>query len=183
MQAHVAQLVEQSIRNVTVLLSLHQLERQLRPLRVFSVSYTYKIAGNCFLGNAVSVNSRGRKPQPCGVDFLQIRFCHCADALDVALPGDINGGVTQDAARSCKPRPITLIGKTGKFLKNEKAIVHRCAQISVLFRQEKYMTNVRIVFYVTAGEKAALTKISKQTGVPASELMRRALKQWLKGQK
>jgi hypothetical protein len=45
------------------------------------------------------------------------------------------------------------------------------------------MTNVRIVFYVTAAEKAALTKISKQTGAPASELMRRALKQWLKGRR
>jgi Ribbon-helix-helix protein, copG family len=44
-------------------------------------------------------------------------------------------------------------------------------------------TDVRIVFYVTAAEKAALTKLSKQTGAPASELMRRALKQWLKGQK
>ena len=45
------------------------------------------------------------------------------------------------------------------------------------------MTNVRIVFYATAKEKAALAQISKQTGAPASELMRRALKQWLKGQK
>jgi Ribbon-helix-helix protein, copG family len=45
------------------------------------------------------------------------------------------------------------------------------------------MTNVRIVFYVTSTEKAALTKISKRTGAPASELMRRAFKQWLKGQK
>lgn len=45
------------------------------------------------------------------------------------------------------------------------------------------MTNVRIVFYATAAEKAALTKVSKQTGAPASALMRRALKQWLKGQK
>lgn len=44
-------------------------------------------------------------------------------------------------------------------------------------------TDVRIVFYVTAAEKAKLTKISKETGAPASELMRRALKQWLKGQK
>lgn len=44
-------------------------------------------------------------------------------------------------------------------------------------------TNVRIVFYVTAAEKASLAKISKQTGAPASELMRRALKAWLKGQK
>jgi len=44
-------------------------------------------------------------------------------------------------------------------------------------------TDVRIVFYVTLAEKAALTKISKQTGAPASELMRRAFKQWLKGQK
>lgn len=43
--------------------------------------------------------------------------------------------------------------------------------------------NVRIVFYVTAAEKTALTRISKQTGAPASELMRRALKQWLKEQK
>lgn len=48
----------------------------------------------------------------------------------------------------------------------------------------KYMkTDARIVFYATAAEKVALTKISKQTGAPASELMRRALKQWLKGQK
>lgn len=46
------------------------------------------------------------------------------------------------------------------------------------------MTNdVRIVFYVSAAEKAALTKVSKQTGAPASELMRRALKAWLKAQK
>ncbi len=45
------------------------------------------------------------------------------------------------------------------------------------------MTNVRIVFYVTAAEKAALGKLSKQTGAPASELMRRALKQWMKSQK
>ncbi len=45
------------------------------------------------------------------------------------------------------------------------------------------MTNVRIVFYVTAAEKATLKRISKQTGAPASELMRRALKQWLKEQK
>jgi hypothetical protein len=44
-------------------------------------------------------------------------------------------------------------------------------------------TDVRIVFYATAAEKAALTKISKQTGAPASELMRRALKRWLKDQK
>jgi hypothetical protein len=44
-------------------------------------------------------------------------------------------------------------------------------------------TDVRIVFYVTAAEKAALVRISKQTGAPASELMRRAFKQWLKGQK
>ena len=82
------------------------------------------------------------------------------------------------------PRPVKLIGKTEKFWKTEKAFVHRCAQISVLFRQEKYMkTDVRIVFYVTLAEKAALAKISKQTGAPASELMRRAFKQWLKGQK
>jgi len=45
------------------------------------------------------------------------------------------------------------------------------------------MTNVRIVFYVTAAEKTALTKISEHTGAPASEIMRRALKQWLKNQK
>lgn len=45
------------------------------------------------------------------------------------------------------------------------------------------MTNVRIVFYVSPAEKAALAKISKQTGAPASELMRRALKAWLKEQK
>jgi hypothetical protein len=45
------------------------------------------------------------------------------------------------------------------------------------------MTNVRIVFYVTAAEKAILTKISRRTGAPASELMRRALRQWLKEQK
>jgi hypothetical protein len=45
------------------------------------------------------------------------------------------------------------------------------------------MTNVRVVFYVTAAEKSALTKISKETGAPASELMRRAFKQWLKNQK
>jgi Ribbon-helix-helix protein, copG family len=45
------------------------------------------------------------------------------------------------------------------------------------------MTNVRVVFYVTAAEKATLTKISKRTGAPASELMRRAFKQWLNGQK
>ena len=44
-------------------------------------------------------------------------------------------------------------------------------------------TDVRIVFYVTPAEKAALTKISKQTGAPASELMRRAFKQWLKEQR
>jgi hypothetical protein len=44
-------------------------------------------------------------------------------------------------------------------------------------------TDVRIVFYVTPAEKAALTKISKQTGAPASALMRRALKQWLKDRK
>ena len=42
------------------------------------------------------------------------------------------------------------------------------------------MPKLRIVFYATAKEKEALTKISKQTGAPASELMRRALKQWLK---
>jgi hypothetical protein len=34
------------------------------------------------------------------------------------------------------------------------------------------MTNVRIVFYVTAAEKATLTRISKQTGAPASERKR-----------
>ena len=45
------------------------------------------------------------------------------------------------------------------------------------------MTNVRIVFYVTAAEKAALAKLSKQSGAPVSELMRRALKQWLKNKK
>jgi len=60
---------------------------------------------------------------------------------------------------------------------------HRWTQLGVSSKQEKYMTNVRIVFYVTAAEKAALTKISKQTGAPASELMRRAFKQWLKSQK
>jgi hypothetical protein len=81
------------------------------------------------------------------------------------------------------PRPLKLIGRNENFSENEKAFVHRCAQISVLLKQGKYMTNVRIVFYVTTDEKAALTKISKQTGAPASELMRRALKQWLKGQK
>jgi ribbon-helix-helix CopG family protein len=43
--------------------------------------------------------------------------------------------------------------------------------------------DIRVVFYVSLSEKAALTKISKQTGAPASELMRRALKQWLKEQK
>jgi hypothetical protein len=45
------------------------------------------------------------------------------------------------------------------------------------------MTNQRIVFYVTKAEKIALDKISKQTGARVSELMRRAFKQWLKGQK
>jgi hypothetical protein len=45
------------------------------------------------------------------------------------------------------------------------------------------MTNQRIVFYVTQAEKMALAKISKQTGARVSELMRRAFKQWLKGQK
>jgi hypothetical protein len=43
--------------------------------------------------------------------------------------------------------------------------------------------DVRVVFYVSPADKAALTKISQQTGAPASELMRRALKQWLRGQK
>jgi hypothetical protein len=82
-----------------------------------------------------------------------------------------------------KPYPHQANRENGKFLETEKAFVHRCAQISVLFRQERDMTNARIVFYATPAEKAALTKISKQTGAPASELMRRALKQWLKGQK
>jgi hypothetical protein len=45
------------------------------------------------------------------------------------------------------------------------------------------MTNQRIVFYVTKAEKIALDKISKETGARVSELMRRAFKQWLKGQK
>ena len=43
--------------------------------------------------------------------------------------------------------------------------------------------DARIVFYVTAAEKTVLTRISKQTGAPASELMRRALKKFLKEQK
>ena len=83
-----------------------------------------------------------------------------------------------------KPRPHQANRENGKILENENSFVHGCAQISVLFRQEKYMkTDVRIVFYVTPAEKAALTKISKQTGAPASALMRRALKQWLKDRK
>jgi hypothetical protein len=44
-------------------------------------------------------------------------------------------------------------------------------------------TNQRIVFYVTEAEKKALDEISKDTGARASELMRRAFKAWLKGQK
>jgi hypothetical protein len=44
-------------------------------------------------------------------------------------------------------------------------------------------TDQRIVSYVTKAEKAALDKISKETGARVAELMRRALKQWLKGQK
>jgi hypothetical protein len=84
------------------------------------------------------------------------------------------------------PRPIKPIGKTEKFWKMTNhlcTVGHKWTQVSVLSRQEKYMTNVRIVFYVTAAEKAALTRLSKQTGAPASELMRRAFKQWLKDQK
>ena len=44
-------------------------------------------------------------------------------------------------------------------------------------------TNQRIVFYVTEAEKKALDDISKDTGARARELLRRAFKQWLKGQK
>jgi Ribbon-helix-helix protein, copG family len=47
----------------------------------------------------------------------------------------------------------------------------------------KPRTNQRIVFYVTETEKKALDQISKDTGARASELMRRAFKQWLKGYK
>jgi len=83
----------------------------------------------------------------------------------------------------CKPPPHQANRENGKYLENEKASVHRCARISVLLDRRNIMTNVRIVFYVTAAEKAALARISKQTGAPASELMRRAFKQWLKGQK
>ena len=42
---------ERRFRNVTVLLPFHQLKCLLCSIHVFSVSYTYKIAGNRFLGN------------------------------------------------------------------------------------------------------------------------------------
>jgi len=53
----------------------------------------------------------------------------------------------------------------------------------VSYRWGIAMTNQRIVFYVTKAEKMALDKISKETGARVSELMRRAFKMWLKGQK
>ena len=44
-------------------------------------------------------------------------------------------------------------------------------------------TDQRVVFYVTEAEKKVLDEISKETGARPSELMRRAFKMWLKGQK
>ena len=45
------------------------------------------------------------------------------------------------------------------------------------------MTKERIVFYASKTDKELLERISKQTGAPASELLRRALKAMLKEQK
>jgi hypothetical protein len=75
------------------------------------------------------------------------------------------------------------MGKTAKFWKMKKRLCTGVHGLGYYLDRRNTLTNVRIVFYVTSAEKAALTKISKQTGAPASELMRRAFKQWLKGQK
>ena len=54
-------------------------------------------------------------------------------------------------------------------------VVYRCSW--VLMKKE------RIVFYANKTDKDLLERISKQTGAPASELLRRALKAMLKEQK
>jgi hypothetical protein len=67
--------------------------------------------------------------------------------------------------------------------KTKKHLCTGVHELAYYLDRSNIMTNVRIVFYVTAAEKAVLARISKQTGAPASELMRRAFKAWLKGQK
>jgi hypothetical protein len=44
-------------------------------------------------------------------------------------------------------------------------------------------TKLRTVVYLDQAEREALDKISKQTGAPVGELVRRAIADWLKKEK
>jgi hypothetical protein len=52
-----------------------------------------------------------------------------------------------------------------------------------VFLEVNTMKKERIVFYASKTGKELLERISKQTGAPASELLRRALKQLLRDQR
>lgn len=45
------------------------------------------------------------------------------------------------------------------------------------------MIRKRTVVYLDPAERAALERLSKKTGAPIAELVRRAVAEWLKGRK